>query len=108
MIYAEGRDLIVVAPVHPGAQLLADGNIHVYGPLKGRAVAGARGRRDAQLFCLALEAELVGVDTAYLLSDDISAALWSGPARVSLTAEGTCAIASLSASKGPGKLAGRV
>jgi septum site-determining protein MinC len=105
VIYAEGRDLIVVASVHSGAQLLADGNIHVYGPLKGRAVAGARGLRDAQLFCLALEAELVGVDTGYLLSDDIPAALWSGPARVSLTAEGTCAVAALSVNRGPGRLA---
>jgi septum site-determining protein MinC len=105
VIYAEGRDLIVVASVHSGAQLLADGNIHVYGPLKGRAVAGARGRRDAQLFCLALEAELVGVDTGYLLSDDIPAALWSGPARVSLTAEGTCAVAPLSLKQSPGRLA---
>ncbi|HEX3906012.1 MAG TPA: septum site-determining protein MinC [Polyangia bacterium] len=100
VIYAEGRDLIVVAPVHSGAQLLADGNIHVYGPLKGRAVAGARGLREAQLFCLALEAELVGVDTGYLLSDDIPAALSGGPARVFLTAEGTCAVAALPAGKG--------
>ena len=100
MIYADGRDLIVVAPVHAGAQLLADGNIHVYGPLKGRAVAGAHGLREAQLFCLALEAELVGVDTGYLLSDDIPAALRGGPARVSLTAEGTCAVAALSVGKG--------
>ncbi len=95
VIYAEGRDLIVVAPVHAGAQLLADGNIHVYGPLKGRAVAGAHGLREAQLFCLALEAELVGVDTGYLLSDDIPAPLRSGPARVFLTAEGTCTVAAL-------------
>jgi septum site-determining protein MinC len=100
VIYAEGRDLIVMAPVHAGAQLLADGNIHVYGPLKGRAVAGAHGFREAQLFCLALEAELVGVDTGYLLSDDLPAALWSGPARVFLTAEGTCAVAALSVGKG--------
>jgi septum site-determining protein MinC len=100
VIYAEGRDLIVVAPVHSGAQLLADGNIHVYGPLKGRAVAGAHGLRDAQLFCLALEAELVGVDTGYLLSDDIPVALWGGSARVSLTAEGTCTVTALSAGKG--------
>lgn len=100
VIYAEGRDLIVVAPVHSGAQLLADGNIHVYGPLKGRAVAGAHGLRDAQLFCLALEAELVGVDTGYLLSDDIPAMLWGGSARVFLTAEGTCTVAALSAGKG--------
>ena len=99
VIYAEGRDLIVVAPVHPGAQLLADGHIHVYGPLKGRAVAGAHGLRDAELFCLALEAELVGVDTGYLLSDDIPAALRGGPARVFLTAEGTCTVAALPVGK---------
>lgn len=99
VIYAEGRDLIVVAPVHSGAQLLADGHIHVYGPLKGRAVAGAHGLRDAQLFCLALEAELVGVDTGYLLSDDIPAALSGGPARVSLTAEGICTVEAISAGK---------
>ncbi|HTB61186.1 MAG TPA: septum site-determining protein MinC [Polyangia bacterium] len=95
VIYAEGCDLIVMAPVHSGAQLLADGHIHVYGPLKGRAVAGAHGLRDAQLFCLSLEAELVGVDTGYLLSDDIPAALSGGPARVFLTAEGTCTVAAL-------------
>jgi septum site-determining protein MinC len=95
VIYAEGRDLIVVAPVHPGAQLIADGNIHVYGALKGRAVAGAHGARDAQLFCLALEAELCGVDTGYLLADDIPAALRGGPARVFLTPEGVCAAEAL-------------
>jgi len=99
VIYAEGRDLIVVAPVHSGAQLLADGNIHVYGLLKGRAVAGTRGARDAQVFCLALEAELVGVDTGYVTSDDIPPGLWGGPARISLTPEGTCAVVALSAGK---------
>src|SRR4029079_6861462 len=81
VIYAEGRDLIVLASVHPGAQLLADGNIHVYGRLKGRAVAGARGARDAQVFCLALDAELVGVDTGYLTSDDIPPDLRRGAVR---------------------------
>jgi septum site-determining protein MinC len=100
VIYAEGRDLIVVAPVHSGAQLLADGNIHVYGALKGRAVAGAHGLREAQLFCLALEAELIGVDTGYLLSDDIPAALWNRPARVSLTAQGSCAVEALAVGQG--------
>jgi septum site-determining protein MinC len=100
VIYAEGRDLIVMAAVHSGAQLMADGHIHVYGPLKGRAVAGAHGLREAQLFCLALEAELVGVDTGYLLSEDIPAPLWSGPARIFLTADGTCTVAALAAGKG--------
>jgi septum site-determining protein MinC len=97
VIYAEGRDLIVVAPVHSGAQLLADGNIHVYGCLKGRAIAGARGARDAQVFCLALEAELVGVDAGYVTSEDIPPDLWGGPARVFLTPEGKCAVVALSA-----------
>jgi septum formation inhibitor MinC len=99
IVYAEGRDLIVVASVHSGAQLLADGNIHVYGPLKGRAVAGAHGARDAQVFCLALEAELVGVDTGYATSDDIPPALWGGPARVFLTPQGTCGVGALSFGK---------
>jgi septum site-determining protein MinC len=99
VIYAQGRDLIVIAPVHPGAQLLADGNIHVYGALKGRAVAGAQGRRDAEVFCLSLEPELVGVDTGYLLSDDVPPALIGAPARVFLTPEGTCAAVALSAGK---------
>jgi len=96
VIYAEGRDLIVLASVHPGAQLLADGNIHVYGRLKGRAVAGARGARDAQVFCLALDAELVGVDTGYLTSDDIPPDRRGGAARVFLTPEGKCAVVALS------------
>jgi len=99
LIYAEGRDLIVVAPVHSGAQLLADGNIHVYGPLKGRAVAGTRGARDSQVFCLTLEAELVGVDTGYVTSDDIAPALWGGPTRVVLSPEGICTVVPLSMGK---------
>jgi len=99
LIYAEGRDLIVVAPVHSGAQLLADGNIHVYGPLKGRAVAGTRGARDSQVFCLTLEAELVGVDTGYVTSDDIAPGLWGGPARVVLTPAGICTVVPLAMGK---------
>jgi septum site-determining protein MinC len=99
VIYAEGRDLIVVAPVNAGAQLLADGNIHVYGPLKGRAVAGAHGARDAQVFCLSLEAELVGVDTGYLTSDDVPPELWGAPSRVCLLPDGTCSVVALSTGK---------
>jgi septum site-determining protein MinC len=101
VIYAEGGDLIVVAPVHSGAQLLADGNIHVYGTLKGRAIAGAHGARDAQVFCLALEAELVGVDTGYVTSDDIPPDLWGGPARILLTPAGICSVVALSSGKRP-------
>ncbi|MFL5305987.1 MAG: septum site-determining protein MinC [Polyangia bacterium] len=95
VVYADGRDLIVLAAVNPGAQLLADGHIHIYGALRGRAVAGARGHRDAQVFCLALDPELVGVDAGYLLNDDIPAALRGGAARVYLTDAGTCAVVPL-------------
>jgi septum site-determining protein MinC len=99
VVYADGRDLIVMAPVNSGAQLMADGHIHVYAPLKGRAIAGARGMRDAQVFCLALEAELVGVDTGYVVSEDVPKTLWGAPARVFLTPEGTCQVVALA----PGK-----
>jgi len=100
VIYAEGRDLIVLAPVNPGAQLLADGHIHVYAPLKGRAVAGVHGARDAQVFCLALEPELVGVDTGYVLSDDVPAAAWGGAARVHLGGDGICVVSALAPGRG--------
>lgn len=107
VIYADGRDLIVVAPVNSGAQLIADGNVHVYGALKGRAVAGAHGQREAQLFCLALEAELVGVDTGYLLSDDLNAH-WGVPACVALTPDGRCAVTPLPLGRpAPATLIGR-
>jgi septum formation inhibitor MinC len=106
LIYAEGRDLIVMASVNPGAQLLADGHIHVYAALRGRAIAGARGRRDAQVFCLALDPELVGVDVGYLTNEDIPADLRGGPARVSLTPEGTCSVSALVPGKPGGAGAG--
>lgn len=71
IVYAERNDLIVLGPVNPGAQLIADGNIHVYSRLRGRAVAGAHGATDARIYCQRLEAELVGVDAAYLTAEDI-------------------------------------
>jgi septum site-determining protein MinC len=71
VVYAERNDLIVLAPVHSGAQLIADGNIHVYAPLRGRAFAGAQGASQARIFCLRLEAELVAINDAYVLYDDI-------------------------------------
>jgi septum site-determining protein MinC len=70
-IYARGGDLIVTAPVSPGAEIMADGNIHVYGALRGRALAGARGDPEARIFCSRLEAELVSVAGRYLVSDQI-------------------------------------
>lgn len=70
-IYAKNSDLIVLASVSPGAELLADGNIHVYGRLKGRALAGVTGNQETHIFCQNLEAELVSVAGHYWLSEDL-------------------------------------
>lgn len=70
-IYAKGGDLIVLAPVSPGAELLADGHIHVYGPLRGRALAGITGDINARIFCQSLEAELVSIAGHYWVKEDL-------------------------------------
>jgi septum site-determining protein MinC len=70
-VYAAGGDLIVCAQVSAGAELLADGNIHVYGALRGRALAGVKGNRDSRIFCHNLQAELVSVAGHYKLSENI-------------------------------------
>jgi septum site-determining protein MinC len=70
-IYAKNSDLIVLTSVSPGAELLADGNIHVYGRLKGRALAGVNGNPNTHIFCKTLEAELVAVAGHYWLSEDL-------------------------------------
>jgi septum site-determining protein MinC len=70
-IYVRGADLVVTAPVSPGAEIMADGNIHVYGVLRGRALAGASGDAEARIFCSRLEAELVSIAGHYLVSDQL-------------------------------------
>jgi septum site-determining protein MinC len=72
-VYARGSDLIVTAAVSPGAELVADGNIHVYGALRGRALAGASGDVGARIFCSRLEAELVSIAGRYLVSEQLPA-----------------------------------
>lgn len=68
-VYARGRDLVVMCMVNPGAEVIADGSIHVYAPLRGKAIAGARGNTDARIFTLALEAELISIAGVYRTSD---------------------------------------
>ena len=94
IIYAQDRDLIVLAPVNPGAQLMADGHIHVYAPLRGRAVAGAHGWREARIFCARLEAELIGIDIAYLTLEDLPRDRLGKAAQVVLR-DGRCVLAPL-------------
>jgi septum site-determining protein MinC len=68
-IYAKGRDLVVLAMVNPGAEVIADGHIHVYAPLRGKAIAGARGQTDARIFSLCLEPELMSIAGIYRTSE---------------------------------------
>lgn len=63
--YAKGGDLIVQGAVNAGAEVLADGNIHVYGPLRGKAIAGSRGNTEARIFTTCLEPELVAIAGVY-------------------------------------------
>lgn len=70
-VYAKGGDLIVIGHVSPGAELLADGHIHVYGSLRGRALAGVLGNTNARIFCNTLEAELVSIAGFYLTKEDM-------------------------------------
>ena len=72
-VYAEGGDLIALAPVSPGAEVLADGHIHVYSNLRGRAHAGLRGDASARIFCHSLEAQLVSVAGVYVVNEEIEA-----------------------------------
>jgi septum site-determining protein MinC len=82
--YAEQADAVVLAPVNAGAELIADGNIHVYAALRGRALAGAHGNEDARIFCKSLEAELVAIAGCYLRSDEIPANKRGKPAQIYL------------------------
>jgi septum site-determining protein MinC len=72
-IYAKGTDLIIMGSVSPGAEIIADGNIHVYGQLKGRALAGVSGYKEARIFCKQIAAELVSIAGHYWLYEDIVA-----------------------------------
>lgn len=64
-VYARGRDLVMLAMVNPGAEVIADGSIHVYAALRGKAIAGARGLVSARIFAQAMEPELVSIAGVY-------------------------------------------
>ena len=72
-IYADGADLIVLNTVSPGAEVIADGCVHIYGALRGRAIAGARGDETARVFCRKMEAELIAIAGIYAVSEQINA-----------------------------------
>jgi septum site-determining protein MinC len=83
-IYAPEGDLIILAPVQAGAEVLAAGNIHVYGPLRGRALAGIHGAESARVFCQSLEAELVSIAGHYKISEDLQDNGWKTAVQIQL------------------------
>lgn len=88
-IYARGADLVVLAMVNMGAEVVADGNIHVYAPLRGKAMAGASGNTQARIFSLCLEPELVSIAGVYRTSENpLSKDIQGKPAQVRLSNDG--------------------
>jgi septum site-determining protein MinC len=84
-VYARHTDLVVIGMVSPGAEVIADGNIHVYGPLRGKAMAGARGDTSARIFTTHLDAELLAVAGVYrVVEQKLDATLHGQPALVRL------------------------
>ncbi|MTD25703.1 septum site-determining protein MinC [Erwinia sorbitola] len=83
-IYAKNCDLIVTSSVSAGAELIADGNIHIYGMMRGRALAGASGEKSCQIFCTSLSAELVSIAGNYWIMDQIPAEFFGKASRLCL------------------------
>lgn len=83
-VYAEGGDLVVLSQVSAGAEVLADGDIHIYGVLRGRALAGVKGDTEANIFCHNLSAELVAIAGNFILSDTLQKQRWQQSAHIHL------------------------
>ncbi len=83
-VYAAGGDLVILAQVSPGAEIMADGHIHIYAPLRGRALAGVKGNLEARIFCHNLQAELVSVAGHYRISENIDTELKGRPVQIHL------------------------
>ncbi len=87
-IYAKGGDLVVLEMVSAGAELIADGSIHVYAPLRGRALAGARGNTAARIFVKSMEAELVSIAGVYrTIEQDLPQSIKGKPTQIYLEQE---------------------
>jgi len=82
-IYAQG-DLIILAQVSAGAEIMAEGNIHVYNTLRGRALAGVRGDTQTRIFCFDLQAELISIAGNYKISEDLNDSVRNKPVQIYL------------------------
>ena len=82
-IYAAG-DLVILAQVSAGAEIIAEGNIHVYNTLRGRALAGVQGNIEARIFCFDLQAELISIAGNYKVSEDLDESMRNKPVQIYL------------------------
>lgn len=89
-VVAEGGDLVVVGPVSSGAELIARGSIHIYGTMRGRAMAGAEGDETARIFCRSLNAELLAVAGLYRTYENLEPELLNRPVQVFLQDDRLC------------------
>ncbi len=90
-VYARHTDLVVIGMVSQGAEVIADGNVHVYGPLRGKAMAGARGDTTARIFTTQLDAELLAVAGVYqVVEAKLDGSLYNQPAVVRLEGQTLC------------------
>jgi septum site-determining protein MinC len=81
IVFAEG-DVTIVGSVSSGAEIVAGGSIHVYGTLRGRAMAGINGNLTARIYCQKIEAELLAIDGYYRTAEEIDPALYDRPTQV--------------------------
>ena len=83
-IYVKGADLIIKGTVGAGAEVIADGNIHIYGSLRGKAIAGAGGDSSKKIYCYNMQAELISIAGNYWLSESLQGEFWGKSACISL------------------------
>ena len=87
-VYAKGGDLIITAVVNHGAEVIADGSIHVYAPLRGKAIAGAKGNTEARIFSTCMEPELLSIAGTYRTTENpLPANVRGKPAQIRLEGE---------------------
>ena len=83
-VYAQDTDLILLGPVSSGAEVVADGHVHAYGPIRGRVLAGVKGDISARVFCADLMAELISIAGRYKVSEDLERRFSGRPVQVTL------------------------
>ena len=86
-VYAAEADMTILSPTSAGSEVVADGSIHIYGALRGRVLAGARGDTTARIFCQSLQAELIAIAGRYQLLDESDTELKGKPAMIRLEGE---------------------